>query len=83
MLHRCLNSLCVACALSIACSSISRAEDDAAAGVLFDRGLSEMQAGRFDKACPLLAESHRLDPQLACYSPLPSARPRAVRWLLL
>ncbi|HQP35752.1 MAG TPA: hypothetical protein PLI95_11240 [Polyangiaceae bacterium] len=39
------------------------AQDSATAAALFDKGLSEMQAGRFDAACPALAESYRLDPQ--------------------
>ncbi len=30
---------------------------------LFNQGLEEMQAGRYDKGCPALAESQRLDPR--------------------
>ena len=32
------------------------------AEVLFEQGLDDMMAGNFDKACPALAESYRLDP---------------------
>jgi hypothetical protein len=32
------------------------------AEVLFEQGLDEMMAGNFDKACPALAESYRLEP---------------------
>jgi len=39
------------------------AQDAATAAALFDKGLAEMQARRFDAACPALAESYRLDPQ--------------------
>jgi hypothetical protein len=38
------------------------AEDAATAGALFDRGVSDMQAGHFDSACPALEESEQLDP---------------------
>ncbi len=37
------------------------AQDTAAAGALFDRGLADMQAGKFESGCPALAESFRLD----------------------
>ena len=39
------------------------AQDIAAAEALFDKGLADMQAGRFDSGCPALAESHRIDPR--------------------
>jgi hypothetical protein len=38
------------------------AENAAQAEALFERGLSEMQAGNYDAGCPKLAESYRLDP---------------------
>jgi hypothetical protein len=39
------------------------AQEEAAASALFDRGLSEMKAGRYDTGCPALVESYRLDPR--------------------
>jgi hypothetical protein len=39
------------------------AQDSATAAAMFDKGVKEMQAGRFDAACPAFAESYRLDPQ--------------------
>ena len=38
------------------------AQDAATAGALFDKGVADMQAGRFDSACPALEESQQLDP---------------------
>ena len=45
-------------------ASHAHAQSDASAGALFDRGLAEMRAKNFEKGCPALAESHRLDPRL-------------------
>lgn len=56
----------IAAAFGLACLvsvSPSPAQDAATAAALFDKGLAEMQAKRFDAACPALAESYRLDPQ--------------------
>ncbi|XXX77200.1 hypothetical protein WMF30_00295 [Sorangium sp. So ce134] len=39
------------------------AQDIAAAEALFDRGLADMKAGRYETGCKALAESERLDPQ--------------------
>jgi hypothetical protein len=40
------------------------AQEDAAAEALFNRGLSEMEAGRYETACPTLKESQRIDPRM-------------------
>jgi hypothetical protein len=40
------------------------AQEDAAAEALFNKGLSEMEAGHFEVACPTLKESQRLDPRM-------------------
>jgi hypothetical protein len=34
------------------------------AEVLFDRGVAEMEAGRYEEACPPIEQSYRLDPRL-------------------
>lgn len=44
-------------------ASPAYAQDTAAAEALFKKGVSEMQAGHFDVACPAVAESQRLDPR--------------------
>lgn len=46
----------------MASASTARA-DEAAAAAMFDRGLAAMMAGELEKACPMLAESFRLDPR--------------------
>jgi hypothetical protein len=40
------------------------AQEDAAAEALFNKGLSEMEAGHYDTACPTIKESQRLDPRM-------------------
>lgn len=40
----------------------ARGQDTATAVALFDRGLADMQAGKFETGCPALEESFRLDP---------------------
>jgi hypothetical protein len=47
--------------VALAIGARARAQDAAAAGALFDRGLADMQANRFATACPALDESYRLD----------------------
>ena len=42
---------------------IASAEDLAAADALFKKGLVDMEAGRYDAACPAIGESMRLDPR--------------------
>jgi hypothetical protein len=42
----------------------ARADDGAAAQVLWEEGRDFARAGDFESACPKFAESHRLDPQL-------------------
>lgn len=39
------------------------AEDTQDAEALFNFGLAEMEAGRYESGCPALAESHRLEPR--------------------
>lgn len=44
-------------------SPLAAAQDVAAAEALFTKGVADMEAGRFDTACPAIQESHRLDPR--------------------
>jgi len=46
-----------------ALSAPAAAQDVAAAEALFNRGLADMKASRFDTGCPALEESYRLDPR--------------------
>jgi hypothetical protein len=39
------------------------AEDTATAGALFDKGVADMEAKRFDSGCPAIEESQRIDPR--------------------
>lgn len=41
----------------------AKSQDLAAAEALFKKGVADLDAGRFETACPALAESHRLDPR--------------------
>lgn len=43
---------------------VAMAGDPAAADALFKRAVPELEAGHFDAACPMLEESHRLDPKV-------------------
>ncbi|AKT36549.1 uncharacterized protein CMC5_006670 [Chondromyces crocatus] len=45
-------------------ASPALAEDVAAAKALFTEGLEQMQAGLYEKGCPALRESYRLDPRI-------------------
>lgn len=48
---------------ALAFAGPAAAQNVAAADALFQRGLADMEAGKYDTACPALAESFRLDPQ--------------------
>ena len=60
-LQRCLCVLSLLAPLTL--SSPAGAQDVAAADALFNRGVTEMKAGQYQRACALIAESMRLDPQ--------------------
>jgi len=49
--------------LSLALSSPASAQDVAAAEALFNRGVADMKANKFETACPAIEESYRLDPR--------------------
>ncbi|MEO5729611.1 MAG: hypothetical protein ABI134_12240, partial [Byssovorax sp.] len=49
------------CSLASSGSALAAADP---AEVLFDRGVQEMEAGRYDEACPPIEQSYKLDPRL-------------------
>lgn len=52
------------CALwLLAVGAPARAQDIAAAEALFDKGVRDMQAGRYETGCTAIAESQRIDPR--------------------
>jgi hypothetical protein len=53
--------LCLVALLSFAAPA--DAQDELGAEALFNRGLAEMEAGRYEAACPDIGESQRLDPR--------------------
>src|SRR5690349_330132 len=57
-------SYAIALALSLAVpASSALAQDVSTAKALFQKGVDDMTAGKFDSACPALQESYRLDPR--------------------
>jgi hypothetical protein len=56
-----LSAVCLLSSLLLAAPAA--AGDKETAKGLFDRGIDQMEAGHYDKACPDIAESYRLDPQ--------------------
>jgi len=62
MVHRRLHS-CSLAVIALLGGKAAFAADPAAAEALFQKGVTEMDAGHFDAACPALAESQRLDPR--------------------
>ncbi|WP_437593062.1 hypothetical protein [Sorangium sp. So ce1000] len=47
----------------LAAATPAAAQDSATAAALFDRGLAEMEAGRYETGCKAIAESHRIEPK--------------------
>jgi len=62
LLHGHLRGFSLVCALLTSVSA--GAQDVATAEALFNSGLADMQAGRYETGCKALAESQRLDPRL-------------------
>jgi hypothetical protein len=50
-------------AAALLVAGAAHAQDTAAAEALFDKGVTEMEAGRYAAGCPALEESHRLEPK--------------------
>lgn len=48
---------------TLALATPARAQDIAAAEALFNRGLADMEAGRYELGCKAIAESQRIDPR--------------------
>jgi hypothetical protein len=57
-----MRTSCLVLAL-VTLSTVAGAQDSATAEAMFKHGLAELKAGHFDKACPALDESFRLDPR--------------------
>jgi hypothetical protein len=60
-------SLPAACAALLSAALLcaagrASAQDAAAAGALFDKGVADMQAGHYSSGCPAIEESQELDP---------------------
>ena len=49
--------------LCLGLAAPAMAQDSAASEALFNKGVADMEAGKYASACPALAESHRLDPR--------------------
>lgn len=58
-------------------ASAAQAEDVAAAKAMFNVGLEHFQNGNYDKACPALRESYRLDPRIGTLFTLAECEARA------
>lgn len=43
--------------------ALAAGQDSAASEALFDKAVADLEAGKYDSACPAFAESHRLDPR--------------------
>ena len=59
--ERFFRTITLTAALGFSASS-ALAQDTAAAGALFEKGLVDMQAGNYESGCPALEESYRIDP---------------------
>lgn len=57
-------TLAVALLLGSLASSVPALAAADPAEVLFDRGVAEMEAGRYEEACPPIEQSYRLDPRV-------------------
>src|SRR4051812_33677422 len=47
----------------LAAAAPARAGDEGRSRVLFDQGLADLEAGRFEQACPAIEQSYQLDPR--------------------
>src|SRR5260221_7481401 len=52
----------IALALSLPAAN-ALAQDVSTAKAMFDKGVQDMEAGKFDSGCPALQEGYRLDPR--------------------
>ena len=57
------HALLASTALLVLASAPAGAQDLAAAEALFDKGVADMEAGKYATGCPAIAESYRLDPR--------------------
>jgi hypothetical protein len=68
-----------ALALLVTLAPAARAQDLAAAEALFDKGVADLEAGRYATACPAIGESYRLDPRPGTLFTLATCEHRAGR----
>ncbi|KYG05311.1 hypothetical protein BE21_41555 [Sorangium cellulosum] len=61
---------------SLAAAAPAAAQDSAAAEALFNQGLADMEAGRYEAGCKAIAESHRLEPKLGALFTLATCESR-------
>ncbi|WP_437727808.1 hypothetical protein [Sorangium sp. So ce861] len=75
---RCLRRIAplalVLCPLAVAAPAA--AQESAAAEALFNQGLADMEAGRYEAGCKAIAESHRLEPKLGALFTLATCEAR-------
>ena len=55
--------VCLALAGWITSDTVAMGQDSAASEALFNKGVADMEAGKYETACPALVESQRLDPR--------------------
>ncbi|XXX80966.1 hypothetical protein WMF30_19610 [Sorangium sp. So ce134] len=60
----------------LAAAAPAAAQDSAAAEALFNRGLADMEAGRYEAGCKAIAESHRIEPKLGALFTLATCESR-------
>src|SRR5689334_12224252 len=63
MRHRTAASVAVCSLVVLAVSDPAAGQGAADPAALFERGLAEMNAGKYESGCPAIAESQRLDPR--------------------
>ena len=74
-------------ALTLAWAPSALAQDSVTSDALFQKGIDDLAAGRYDIACPAIAESLRLDPRpgtlftlAECYSKAGKVASAVVRY---
>ncbi|WP_437602640.1 hypothetical protein WMF28_13620 [Sorangium sp. So ce590] len=78
---RCLRRIAVLALVlcPLAAAAPAAAQDSAAAEALFNRGLADMEEGRYETGCEAIAESHRIEPKLGALFTLAICESRSGR----